>query len=238
MSSQRQVYTIRPRLMHLHGRRAFGLSLGALLVAACSRKTPKVPTRAAPASPKATGTPELHAEILDTEEGPVLIDDHDPQLGPREAPCVVITFSDFQCPFCADIAKVLARIRRESGKSVRIVFKHLPLPFHHEAKEAAIASQVVFLEAGSDAFWRFHDRAFAHPHDIDSSVLTNWARDEGVKAEQIAARAKDAEKRVADDMLLAERLGIRGTPHLYVNARAIAGAFPYEQMRTWVDEEL
>jgi protein-disulfide isomerase len=204
----------------------------------CSRKTPRVPTRPASGPRKPGTTVDLHAEILDTEEGPIPIDDHDPQSGPPDATCVIVNFSDFQCPFCADIAAVLSRIRRESPKQVRLVFKHLPLPMHREAREAAIASQVVFLEAGTDAFWRFHDRAFAHPHDLETSVLTNWAHDEGVKAEQIAARAKDAEARLVADMALADKLGIHGTPHLYINARAIAGAFPYEQIRAWVDEEI
>jgi len=230
VSSQREVID----------RRSFVISFGAVLAATavgCSHKTPRVPTR--PASRTSAGSSvDLHAEILDTEEGPIEIDDHDPQEGPRDAHCVIVIFSDFQCPFCADIATVLKRIRRESPKQVRLVFKHLPLPMHRDAREAAVASQIVFLEAGTDAFWRFHDRAFAHPHDLETSILTKWARDEGVKAEAITSRAKDAEARVIMDIAAAEKLGIRGTPHLYTNARAIAGAFPYDQMRAWVDEEL
>ena len=243
------MFALFPRVCHHKGstlvrlsRRTFSLALaGAPLLAlapGCSRKTPRVPTRpAGGSSVKALGA-DLHAEILDTEEGAVTIDDHDPQAGPKDAHCVIINFSDFQCPFCRDIAEVLARIRRESPKQVRLVYKHCPLPMHREAREAAVAAQVVFLEAGTDAFWRFHDRAYAHPHDMETSVLTNWARDEGVKAEAITLRAAEAERRVAQDLAMAERLGIRGTPHLMINARAVAGAFPYDVIRAWVDEEI
>ena len=73
---------------------------------------------------------------------------------------------------------------------------------------------------------------------METSVLTNWARDEGVKAEAITLRAAEAERRVAQDLAMAERLGIRGTPHLMINARAVAGAFPYDVIRAWVDEEI
>ena len=218
------------------------LSVSALIASAstvgCGRKTPRVPTRPAPgSSTKALGG-DTGGEILDTDDGAISIDAHDPQQGPTTAHCVVVVFSDFQCPFCKDIADVLRRIRTESPKDVRVVFKHLPTPMHYHARTAAIASQVVFLEAGSDAFWRFHDRAFAHQRDIDDSVLNAWARDEGILAEAITKRWPDAERRVSEDIALAERLGIHGTPHFYVNARSVAGAYPYENVRDWVDQEL
>jgi protein-disulfide isomerase len=119
-----------------------------------------------------------------------------------------------------------------------VVFKHLPIAAHALARDAAIAAQVVFLEAGSDAFWRFHDRCFAHPHDLDSATLASWAADEGVKAEAITKRGPEAEKIVVEHIALGERLGIRGTPRLYINSKQVSGAYPYEQIREWVDEEL
>jgi protein-disulfide isomerase len=180
----------------------------------------------------------MQGEILDTEDGSISLDTNDPQRGPRDAHVVMVVFSDFECPFCRDMAGVLDRIHRELPKRTRLVFKHLPIPQHTKARAAAIAAQVVFLEAGSQAFWRFHDRCFAHPHDLETDRLAAWALDEGVKADAITKRGPDAEKIVAQHMAQAERLGVRGTPRLYINKRPVGGAFPYEQIREWVDEEL
>ena len=214
-------------------------SLPGLSALGCRHHVARVPTHPAPnGGNKALGGQPADSEILDTDDGPLSIDALDPQQGPRDAHCVIVVFSDFQCPFCKDTAEALARIRKESPKDVRLVFKHLPTPMHYHARTAAIASQVVFLETGTDAFWRFHDRAFAHQRDIDPGVLANWAGDEGVRAEAITLRAPEAEKRISEDIALAERLGIHGTPHLYINARSAAGSYPYEQLRAWVDEEL
>ncbi len=210
----------------------------AAVSAACTRKTAQVPTRPAPRKPSDLG-PDLDVELLDTEDGVVTIDRLDPQLGPREATCVIVVFSDFQCPFCKDIAQVLDQLRKELPTKLRIVFKHLPmLSLHRYAREAATASQIVFLEAGTDAFFRFHDHAFAHQREIDTDTLLRWVRDEGVRAEAIAARAKEAEDRVSLDFAQANKLGIHGTPHLYVNARTVNGSYPYEQMRAWINEEI
>jgi protein-disulfide isomerase len=195
-----------------------------------------VPTRAAPSSSTTALGRDLQAELLDTEDGTIRIDASDPQRGPRDAHAVLVVFSDFQCPFCHDMAEVLDRLRKDLPKQVRVVFKHLPIPSHVQSRTAAVASQVVFLEAGSDAFWRFHDRCFAHPHDLEPDTLSKWARDEGVKAESIATRGPEADQIVAQDIALAEHLGIRGTPRLYINARRVGGAYPYEQIRDWVDD--
>ena len=178
------------------------------------------------------------AEILDTDDGPIPIDALDPQLGPRDARCVIVVFSDFECPFCKDVAEVLSRLHAQLPKDVRIVFKHFPLGMHVDAKTAAIAAQVVFLEAGSDAFWRFHDHAFAHQAEISSKTLAEWAAAEGASNDAIATRGHEADQRVVDDLALGRSLGLSGTPHLYINGRSIAGAFPYDDVRGWVDDEL
>lgn len=218
-------------------RRQFAAATAALAIG-CKSKPARVPTRPAPGSSTSALGGDLQAELLDTEDGTISIDMNDPQRGPRDALVVLVVFSDFECPFCRDMAHVLDRVRKDLPGRTRIVFKHLPIPAHPKARAAAVAAQVVFLEAGSDAFWRFHDRCFAHPHDLDTGRLTAWARDEGVKAEAIAARGPDAEKIVGQHVALAERLKVGGTPKLYINAKRVDGAYPYDQIRDWVDEQL
>ena len=205
------------------------LAGGALLAlgSAC-RRPPRVPTRALP------GTRE--AEELDTEDGPLPIDIDDPQAGPKSATCVLVVFGDFQCPFCRDAAAIVARLRKELPDRTRLVWKHLPIPAHKDARLAAVASQVVFLEAGSTAFFRYHDRCFENAHALSASHLGRWAAAEGVSAQAITSRAPEAKLRVEADIALGIRLGVTGTPRQYVNARRVQGAYPYEQMRAWVDE--
>lgn len=194
------------------------------------RRPPAVPTRSLPG--------RRRREELDTDDGVVPIDADDPQQGPVDAHCVLVVFSDFQCPFCREAAHVLARLRKELPSRTRLVFKHLPIPAHKDAQLAAVASQVVWLEGGSDAFWRYHDRCFEHPNELTSQNLLAWAAEVGVAPETIGGRAKEAQLRVEEDLALAGRLQIGGTPRQYVNRRRVQGAYPYEQMRAWVDDVL
>ncbi len=218
-------------------RRLFGKAALALLgapVVGCGAHGPAKP----PTSPAAGFPAKDDRESLSTPEGDVWIDALDPQLGPKSARCVIVVFSDFQCPFCRDAALVVRRLHKERPEAIRVVFKHLPTQLHRSAQAAAIAAQIVFLEAGSQAFWRFHDRLFAEQEQIDDEHLADWAAAEGVSADAIVARAPSAERRVRDDVELASRLGIHGTPHLYVNDRVVEGAYPYEAMKEWVDAAL
>ncbi len=93
----------------------------------------------------------------------------DHYLGNPDAPLVVIEFSDFECPFCAnhalEVQPVLNEALVETGQ-VLWVFKHLPLPIHPSAPAAAVASEC----AGDQGrFWEMHDLLFA--------TVDRWAGD-------------------------------------------------------------
>lgn len=52
---------------------------------------------------------------------------------------------------------------------MRIVFRHLPLPFHEWARPAAELSEIVRAQRGDAAFWAFHDLVYAHRAEIDEA---------------------------------------------------------------------
>src|SRR5437016_4720333 len=49
--------------------------------------------------------------------------------GDKAAKVTIIEYSDYQCPFCARVEDTLARIQKEYGDKVRLVWKDAPLPF-------------------------------------------------------------------------------------------------------------
>ena len=80
---------------------------------------------------------------------------------------VLVLFSDFQCPYCKEEAKMLrANLLSAYPKQVRLYFKDLPLEqIHPWAKPAAIAGRCVFKQ-NPTAFWDFHDWIFEQPGEI------------------------------------------------------------------------
>ena len=103
-----------------------------------------------------------------------------PSLGAAAAKVGVIVYSDFECPFCAKVARdtipVLIREYVDSGRLV-LLFKHLPLPTHSLAYGAAI-STVCASEQGK--FWQMHDRLFRQPIELSEPELRVAASDIGM----------------------------------------------------------
>ena len=116
--------------------------------------------------------PDIQAESAasgstpDQSAASVPVSAKDPQKGRADAPVTIVQISEFQCPFCARVLPTMKQVEDTYKDQVRLVFKHNPLPFHNRARPAAEAAAAVFGVAGSKAFWKFHDLAFANQQNL------------------------------------------------------------------------
>jgi protein-disulfide isomerase len=161
----------------------------------------------------------------------------DPSRGPAVAPVTVVLFSDFQCPFCSRVVPTLKQIEGAYPKDVRIVWKHLPLPFHPNALPAARAAEAARVQG---KFWEMHDRLFAGQQALSADVYRQFATDLKLDLQKFNAdlAAAPADARIDQDQALAAEVGATGTPTLFVNCRKIVGAQPFEALRAVIDDEL
>ncbi|WNG37853.1 thioredoxin domain-containing protein [Archangium violaceum] len=160
-----------------------------------------------------------------------------PARGPKNAPVTIVAFSDFECPFCSRVVPTLKQIEDEYKGKVRVAFKHQPLPFHANAKPAAMAAMAAH-EQGK--FWEYHDKLFANQRALDRASLEKYAQELGLNMNQFKA-ALDSNKydaQVTADMSEASRVGVNGTPTFFINGRSLVGAQPAEAFKRVIDEEL
>lgn len=171
---------------------------------------------------------------------PIPVSSDDPMRGERDALVTIVVFSDFQCPFCSRLEPTLDSVRARYGTDVRIIWKDQPLPFHQNAKPAAEAAQGVFELGGNDAFWRFHDKAFANQASLTRESYETWARLEGVDGVTFSQGLTSHrwEPKVDEDSRLATRVGSSGTPTCFVNGIKLSGAQPLSKFEETIDEEL
>src|SRR3954469_6133295 len=86
-------------------------------------------------------------------DSPIPVDSKDPTWGSRTAPVTIVIFSDFQCPFCSRVEPTITQLKEKYGADkLRVVWKNSPLPFHQNARPAAVAAETVFRLGGSKAF--------------------------------------------------------------------------------------
>lgn len=168
-------------------------------------------------------------------EVPVRADD--PARGPARAPVTLVLFEDIQCPFCADLFPTLERLLERYPDTARLVVKSLPLPFHAQARPAALALECA-RQRGQ--FWPLRQRLVEQRDALSPELIDAQAAAVGLDADAFAAclQAPATAQRVDQDIALAERVGARGTPVLYVNGRKVAGSRPLPELVALVDAEL
>jgi len=204
-------------------------NVGAACNCPCAQKAGQAPAPAPVAAPAAL------------PDSVVPVTAADPVWGNPDAPVTIVEFSDFQCPFCARVGDTLDGLKRSYGPSqLRLVWKNYPLPFHNNARPAAEAAMAVYAVGGADAFWRFHELIFANQRELSAENYLRWAAMAGVDGAKFQAElsSKRQAAKVDEDLALAMRLGIRGTPVFRINGVPLMGAQPLEVFKETIDAQL
>ncbi|UCG33130.1 MAG: thioredoxin domain-containing protein [Phycisphaerales bacterium] len=157
----------------------------------------------------------------------------DPSWGPAEAPHTVVVFSDFRCSACARLARVLyGEVLPEFSNQLRVVFKHYPLDNECNptaawassfnscaAAEAAEAARAIHGDAG---FWKMHEQLFENQDRLrDEPDFRTLADEVGLDGEGIARAVAEHtyRDRVVEDINVALRLKVAGTPVVFLDGR-------------------
>lgn len=156
----------------------------------------------------------------------------DPPLGPEDhvrgradAPYELVMYGDFECPYCAAVQSILARVQSRLGDDLRFAFRHLPLDgVHPHARHAAEAAEAA---AAQGAFWEMHDALFAARGRLEDRDLVEHARGLGLDAQLVATELETHAHagRVARDADSAARAGVTSTPSFYVNGELYADVY-------------
>ena len=174
-----------------------------------------------------------------------------PTQGAKASKVVVVSFDDFQCPFCARMHQELfPEIFKEYGDRVTFIYKDFPMEMHPWAMHAAVDANCLAAQ-NSDAYWDFADYIHANQHEV-SNEKTPGARLEAldrltmlqgqkhnldaVKL-QSCVKAQD-ESAVKASVKGADAVGVDATPTLFVNGEKIDGAVPPNEVRAALDRAL
>ena len=163
--------------------------------------------------------------------------------GNINAPVVMVMFSDFRCPFCAEFSRitepVLVRKYVDTG-ILRIEWRDFPI-FGAQSTAAAIAGRAA---AAQGRFFPFAQAVYAvapqtgHP-DLSAAALVGFARKAGVPDIARFTAALDnpaAATAVAADLDQASNLGVPSTPAFIINGYPLVGAQPLAEFTALIDK--
>ena len=142
--------------------------------------------------------------------------------GPENAPITIVEFSDYQCPFCARTEPLVEGAARRLPEPGALVYKHFPLvSIHPQALPAALAAAAAQQQG---KFWEMHDDAVRQPaRPAARSRSASTRRQIGLDLAKFDADIASDEVKAAvqEDMRLAQRVGVRGTPTMFVNGKLL-----------------
>jgi protein-disulfide isomerase len=169
--------------------------------------------------------------------------DGDPlAIGRVDAPVVMVWFSDYRCPFCAQFSRTtLPQLvdRYVDAGVLRIEWRDLPI-FGPESVRAAVAGRAA---AAQGRFWQFKDAVYraapdrGHP-ELSRQALIDFARAAGVPDIDAFSAALDDPELTADvdqDVEQGSFLGVPSTPAFVIDGYPVLGAQPLSEFTTVID---
>ncbi|NEQ89169.1 MAG: thioredoxin domain-containing protein, partial [Moorea sp. SIO2I5] len=151
-----------------------------------------------------------------------------PTTSAIEDKIVLVEFSDFQCPFCARAHDTVKEFIAKHGDEVILVYKHFPLTRIHS--QALPAAQAAWAATQQGKFWQYHDALFANQKQLGEELYVEIAQDLDLDLEQFNRDRNAADRAIAEDMQLAQLLGLSGTPFFVMNGESFSGAVPLQQI--------
>jgi protein-disulfide isomerase len=175
-----------------------------------------------------------------------------PVRGNKDAKVAVVSFDDFQCPFCSSLHGTLfPELLKEYGDQVKFVYKDYPLiEIHPWAMHAAVDANCLAAQNG-DAYWDFADYVHANQSDVNSQKARDaqFADLDRIAALQAQKHSLDqgklhsCVKEQKEDAIMASRseaakVGVSATPTVFINGQEIDGAYSIADIRAALDMAL
>jgi len=145
--------------------------------------------------------------------------------GNPDAPVTLEEFGDFQCPPCGKFSEFVEDLLKEYNSRLRLVFRNFPLSGHEHAREAALAAEAAGLQG---KFWEMHDTLYREQETWTKApnvreLFESYAGTIGLDVDQFKKDmdGDKARERVDSDRALADFLGVKATPTLFINNRPV-----------------
>jgi protein-disulfide isomerase len=142
-----------------------------------------------------------------------------PYIGNKNSQNILIEFSDYMCGYCKMFSKITKEIH-EQNKDILIIFKETPILGENSKEAAKFAIAVNRLN--SKKYMDFHSKLM-EGNIRSKEELMATVKSIGMDEKSVDAEAQSAavEKIIADNLELAQKIGLRGTPTFIFNGELV-----------------
>jgi protein-disulfide isomerase len=163
-----------------------------------------------------------------TLKTPVTPQDH--IQGREDAQATLVEYGDYECPHCGAAYRIIKRVQKHFGRTLRFVFRNFPLREMHPHAESA--AEVAEFAGVQGKFWEMHDRLFENQERLSGPLYSELAGELGLSPAALWEALEDGRyrNRVRADFSSGVRSGVNGTPTFFINGKRHDGAVDYESL--------
>lgn len=145
---------------------------------------------------------------------------------------IIISYMDYQCPYCAIIYPKFRKLA-DQGK-IEWVYRQFPLKIHQNAMVASKASECADLQGH---FWEFSDKIYALKGKFEKNSLLDIARGLNLNLSdfKLCMSQEKSFSRLRHQIKDGKMRHILGTPTFYINGKRINGLVPDKALLTLLD---
>jgi protein-disulfide isomerase len=159
-----------------------------------------------------------------------------PYKGPGDAPVTIVVFSEFECPYCAQLVPLLEQVIGQYPKDVKLVFKNFPLQIHAFAIRAATAAMAA---ASQGKFWEFHDLLFKDFNQLSDQKVKEIVKKLGLNEQEFEKKLGDPQilQKIRQDAMDGVNAEVNGTPTIFINGKLLRNR-SLQGFKKIIDKEL
>ncbi len=153
------------------------------------------------------------------------------------APLVLVEWGDMTSRETQRVGRIVARLRREYGSLLKVVFRHLPPKPDHAGRRVAVAMECA-REQGR--FWEFHDLLMETGDLRDDKTLVSLAGEAGCKPDlfQTCFANKTFAAQLNKDVQASGDFEVTSTPMFFLNDRRLETPRTYEDFKEALERVL
>lgn len=176
---------------------------------------------------------------------PTELSEADQIQGNPESDVILIEYSDFQCPACANYYYLVEEILDEFGDHMQFTYRHFPLKSIHD--KAVLAGQAAEAAGLQGKFWEMNSTIFENQESWYSMSVADareefigYATDLDLDSEQFSTDidSKETENLVEAEFQSAVDAGLNSTPTFFLNGERIKNPQSLEEFRTLIREAI
>jgi len=156
-----------------------------------------------------------------------------PRLGAKNPRLTLVSFSDYNCPFCKQFDPHLAKLLKTYPDDIALVIKLLPFKGQTSAKAAEYSLSL--WQQDPARFLALHDKLMSKQGMLTEADINKALAATGNSGLKLDDKATEE---LRSSLKIGTLMGVRGTPATLVGNQLVSGAIPYEELEEIVKAEL